>query len=60
MVTTELDHFWSVLGKGWRYHEVLGALHSYIFQFNRDMLEPRLIEREILLNWDTFAGVCWS
>lgn len=56
MVTTEFEHFWGLLGKGWRYHQVLGALHTYIHQFDRDQLKPKLIEDEILANWDAFAG----
>lgn len=56
MVTTEFEHFWGVLGKGWRYHEVLGALHTYIHQFDRDRLYPKIIESEILDGWDVFAA----
>lgn len=56
LVTSQFDHFWSLLGKGWRYHEVLAALQTYTKQFDRDRLGPRFIEDEILLNWESFSG----
>jgi glycosyltransferase involved in cell wall biosynthesis len=56
VVTKEFEHFWGLLGKGWRYHELLASLQIYTTQFDRDRLHPRFVQDEILCTWDTFAA----
>lgn len=57
VVNSQLEYFWSLLGKQWLYGQMLACLHEYLRQFNRDGHDISIILAEITQNWPRFSSV---